>query len=667
MAKDEKLVALETQSVWKLLVSYSLPAIVGMAAMSVFNIVDAIYVGQWCGAYAITAVALVFPLMNLQAAVGTLVGLGCSASASITLGQGDFNRAFRVLGHCVVLGLIIGALVGFGPLPWLDDILKAFGAEGKTLQPARDFMLVMMLGYPITSSFMNLTHLMRASGYPVKAMVSLLISVVVNVIAAPIFIYCFDWGMTGAALATIVAQATGLAWTLLHYMRKRSVLHLRRGIYKLNGVIVRRIFAVGMPPCLLNICACVIVVVFNQLFLKYDGQMGVGAYGVVNRILFFFVMVVLGITQGMQPIAGYNLGLGNYARVKRVLYYAMAVATGVTAFGTLAVELFPREIVSIFARESDDDARRLAEIAAHGIQLIAIFFPLVGSQIVIGNFFQAIGRPMMSIFLNLTRQMFFLLPCLWILPLWLGECGIWLAQVAADGLSAALGFTVLYFFFRRAFHNRDTRMTTTETTPAVPDCTIILATRNAHKAEEIAAILPSRFAVKTLADYADTPEVEENGSTFAANAALKAEGISAVLPGLVLADDSGLCVDAVNGEPGVMSARYAGEHGNDAANNAKLIAELKNSGAAEPFTARFVCAMSLAENGKQIAAFEGCAEGRISLTPRGERGFGYDPLFVPEGYGCTFAEIPAAEKNSISHRAAALRSLVTYLETYGES
>ncbi len=438
-----------------LLWQYSLPAIVGMAAMSLYNIINAIYVGQWCGPFAITALALIFPIMNLTTAVGTLVGLGCSATASISLGQKDYDRSFRIFGHCCMLGIIFGVVVGWLPIPWLRDILILFGAEGETLQPAYDAMLVLLLTFPIGSSFMNLTHLMRASGYPKRAMVSLLISVVVNAALAPVFIKLLDWGMTGASLATAIAQGVGLLWAIHHYRQPDSVLHFKRGIYKLSGPIVRRICTVGLPPCLLNVVGCVVVVVFNQLFLRYDGQMGVGAYGVVNRVLFFFVMFVLGITQGMQPIAGYNLGLGKYERVRRVLLLAMLCATCVTTFGALIVECFPRAVVSIFVEESDVHAARLIDIATHGIRLMAIVFPLIGSQIVIGNFFQAIGRPVMSIFLNLTRQLFFLLPCLALLPPWLGESGIWLSQTVADALSVALGFTVLYFFFTRIFHRKD--------------------------------------------------------------------------------------------------------------------------------------------------------------------------------------------------------------------
>lgn len=452
MAGQDQLRELEERPVGRLLAAYSLPAIIGMAAMSAYNIIDSIYVGLWCNAYAIAAMALVFPIMNLTVAVGTLVGLGSAATASIMLGQQKRTMALRVLGHCIVLGLLFGFTVGWLPLPWLRPILVLFGAKGPTLQPAYDFMLIMALGFPISSGFMNLNHLMRASGYPKKAMVSLLISVATNTALAPVFIHLLGWGIRGAATATIISQAIGLVWVLSHYMRRSSVLHFTHGIYRLRFPLVKRICTIGLPPCLLNIVGCVVVVVFNQLFLQYDGPMGVGAFGVVNRTMFFFVMLVLGIAQGMQPIAGYNLGMGNYARVKRVLYYAMGAGVCITTAGCLLVQLFPSEIASLFAQnEQDGNASVLRELVAHGIHLISLCFPIAGAQIIIGNFFQAIGRPVMSIFLNLTRQLIFLLPSLWILPRCLGENGIWLSASLADALSSTFCLVVLYLFLTRIF------------------------------------------------------------------------------------------------------------------------------------------------------------------------------------------------------------------------
>lgn len=451
---------LEKRPIWPLLVSYSLPAIMGMVAMSLYNLVDAVYVGRWCSPYAIAAMGIVFPLMNLMAAVGTLVGLGCSSTASITLGQGKRERAFRVLGHCVVLTVLSGLLVVVTMLPFLEDILIAFGAEGKSLEPAYDFMFVSALGFPVTCALMNLNHLMRASGYPKKAMWSLIISMLVNVGIAPVYMKVFGWGITGAALATVTAQLVGLVWVLIHFFGKNHVLFFKPGIYKLQGPLVHRVLSIGMPPCLLNVVGCVVVVVFNYQLKLYDGQMGVGAYCIVNRVMFLFVLVVLGITQGMQPIAGYNYGMGNHSRVRRVLTQAILAAVAVTSFGTILVQSIPEYIVWAFVEEGDADATLMSELAVHGIRIISVAFPLVGAQIVIASFFQAIGRPVMSIALNLTRQALMLLPLLLLLPWIYGEPGIWAAQPASDALSAVLAFFVLYYFIKRYFRKHDINIPT---------------------------------------------------------------------------------------------------------------------------------------------------------------------------------------------------------------
>lgn len=461
MAKDEKLKELETRNIWPLLASYSLPAIVGMAAMSVYNLVDAIYVGRWCGAYAIAAMALVFPITNLMVAVGTLVGLGGASTASITLGQGKRARAFRVLGNCVLMSAVFGIAAGWLPLLWLDDILHAFGVRGEATEPARQFMMPLMIGFPISSAFMNLNHLMRASGYPKKAMANLLISMAVNVAAAPLFMLVFGWGIAGASIATATAQAVGLVSALRHYGNARHVLHFKRGIFRPDWRLVRRICSIGLPPCLLNIVGCVVVLLFNMMLTKYYdeagglGQMGVAAYGVANRVILFFCFIVAGIPQGMQPIAGYNLGLGNYKRVKRVLAAAVISATAFTGAGMALILLFPHEIVSLFARETDAGSALLIDIATHGIRLYGAAFALVGPGMVIANFFQAIGRPVMSIFLSLTRQCFFLLPALVILPRICGTDGIWAAQAVSDALACGLSAVVIITFFRKILNRKD--------------------------------------------------------------------------------------------------------------------------------------------------------------------------------------------------------------------
>ncbi len=455
MEKDQKLVDLEQMPMGRLLAQYSLPAIVGMAAMSFYNIVDSIYIGQCCGAYAITAMGLLFPIMNLLVALGTLVGLGGAATTSITLGQQDFPRAFRVLGHCTILGLITGVVFGWFPLPWTNEILYLFGADTNTIGPAREFMLVLMLTCPLTFTFMNLNHVMRASGYPYKAMWSLIFSMVVNVACAHLFVYVLEWGMTGAALATTAGQAVGCIWVLCHFLNRRSVIHFRGRMWKLCGPIMRRICLLGLPPCLMNLCGCLVVIVFNTQFLRYEGPMGVGAFSIVNRVLLGVAMVILGIAQGMQPIAGYNLGIGFYSRVRRVFFYAVTSAFILTFLCWLGIQLYPEAVVRAFVKEQDANSTQLITLATRGLRIMGLVFPLVGTQIIIGNFFQSIGRPIMSVFLNIMRQFIVLIPCLLILPVWWRGDGIWFAQSVADTFCALLSYLVIYLFFKRVFHQKD--------------------------------------------------------------------------------------------------------------------------------------------------------------------------------------------------------------------
>ena len=319
-------------------------------------------------------------------------------------------------------------------------------------------MLVLMLTCPLTFSFMNLNHVMRASGYPYKAMYSLLISMVVNIGCAHLFVYELEWGMTGAALATTAGQAVGMLWVLVHFLRRSSVIHFRGRMWKLCGPIMRRICLLGLPPCLMNLCGCLVVIVFNTQFLRYEGAMGVGAYAIVNRVLLAIAMVVLGIAQGMQPIAGYNLGIGYYSRVRRVFNYAVVSAFLLTLLCWVGIQLCPEYIIRAFVKEEDANSTQLITIATHGLRIMGLAFPLVGTQIIIGNFFQSIGRPIMSVFLNILRQFLVLIPCLLLLPLWWQGEGIWYSQMVADVFCALLSYVVIFLFFTRVFHKKDSNI-----------------------------------------------------------------------------------------------------------------------------------------------------------------------------------------------------------------
>ena len=437
---------LETEPIGKLLLQYSIPAIIGMTVVSLYNIVDSIFIGHGVGPLAISGLALTFPLMNMIIAFCTLIGVGGAAISSIFLGQKDNHRATEVLHNVAILCVVVGILVGGITYCFLDKILYFFGASEDTLPYARDFMEVILLGNPISYLFIGLNNVMRATGYPKKAMLSSILSVGVNVVLAPIFIFSFKWGIRGAALATLISQACGMVWVLTHFSRTSSFIHFRRGYTRLKAAVVGSIFSIGMSPFLMNLCACGVVIVINHEFKTYGGDLAIGAYGIANRVVTLFFMVVLGLAQGMQPIVGYNYGARRYDRMRKALRQVIAIAVGTMTVGWLLCEFLPAPIVAMF---SDDE--ELNELSKIGLQLSIALFPLVGAQAVITNFFQSIGKVKLSILLSLTRQLLFLLPLLYILPqMWnLGINGVWLSMPVSDFLAFVLAAVTLRWYFRK--------------------------------------------------------------------------------------------------------------------------------------------------------------------------------------------------------------------------
>lgn len=444
MAQTKSIHVLETAPIGKLLLQYSIPAIIGMTVTSLYNIIDSIFIGHGVGPLAISGLALTFPLMNLVIAFCTLIGVGGAAISSIYLGQKDHHKATEVLHNVFLLCIIAGFCFGGITLWFLDPILTFFGASNDTLPYARDFMRVILLGNPISFVFIGLNNVMRATGYPKKAMLSSLLTVGVNIILAPLFIFVLDWGIRGAAMATIISQFGGLLWVLSHFIHSSSLIHFQRGFYKLQGRIMASIFSIGMAPFLLNVCASAIVVILNQSFKSYGGDLAIGAYGIVNRVLTLFVMVVIGLTQGMQPIVGYNYGAQRYDRVQQTLKRAVFVAVGIMTVGWLVSEITPEYIVALF---SDDDG--LNQLAQTGLRIAALMFPFVGAQIVITNFFQSIGKAKISIFLSLARQLLFLIPLLFLLPLHWGIIGVWSSMPASDSVAFVAAVLTLRWYLRK--------------------------------------------------------------------------------------------------------------------------------------------------------------------------------------------------------------------------
>ena len=436
--------ALGTENVWHLLLQYAIPSVIAMTAASLYNITDSIFIGQGVGALAISGLAITFPLMNIAAALGSLVGVGASALMSLRLGQKDYSTANNILGNVLVLNLILGISYTIIVLIFLDPILLFFGASPETLPYARDFMFVITLGNVVTHMYFGLNALMRATGNPIRSMYATIFSVIINIILAPIFIFGFRWGIRGAALATVLAQTVTMIWQVNYFRNKDNYIHFQKGTFRLRRKIVSDAMTIGLAPFLMNIAGSIIVIIINQSLIRYGGDLAVGAFGIINRIAFLFVMIVFGLVQGMQPIAGYNFGAKQYDRVNRVLKLTILLATGVMTIGFLISELFPHTVASAFTSDKD-----LIDIVVPGLRIVMIFFPIIGFQMVASNFFQSIGVPGKAIFMSLTRQVLFLLPLLLILPSFFGIRGVWYSMPAADLLASLIAAYLLILQYRK--------------------------------------------------------------------------------------------------------------------------------------------------------------------------------------------------------------------------
>lgn len=444
---DSAPLTLGTTSVGRLLMQYSVPAIIASVVTSLYNIIDSIFIGQGVNALAISGLAITFPLMNLVMAFVMLIAAGGAAISSIFLGQKDLSRATDVVNNVLVLSLVTSVIVGGTGLLFIDDILVSFGATSETITYAREFMTIILATTPVAFVFIGLNNIMRATGYPKKAMVSALLSVAVNLILCPIFIFKFHWGIAGAAIATVCGQLTAVVWVLAHFLSPKSYVRLRWRNRWLSWPIIRRIYAIGLAPFLMNVCACIVVVFINRSLLSYggaDGNLCVGAYGIVNRVTMLFVMIVFGITQGMQPILGFNYGAGHWDRVRRTLNLGVWAGVIVTTVGFAVAQLFPDEVSRMFTVDAT-----LIALARRAFRIYFIFFPFVGCQIIIQNFFQSIGKPTYSIFLSLTRQLLFLIPLLIVFPQICGVDGVWSAMAGSDLLAFFTAITTLVLVMRR--------------------------------------------------------------------------------------------------------------------------------------------------------------------------------------------------------------------------
>lgn len=429
---------LETKPVGRLLWQYALPSIIAMTASSLYNTVDSIFIGQCVGPLAISGLAVTFPFMNLSTAFGAAVGVGASSFLSMKLGQHDYSTAKAILGNTISLNILVGVVFAVVSLLFLDPILFFFGASEDTVVYAREYMIWILLGNVFTHLYFGMNALLRAASKPKMSMYATIFTVVINTILDPIFIYVLDMGIKGAAIATIISQTLAMCWQFTLFSNQNELLHLERGIYGIKKDIVRNIVSIGISPFAMNVCACVVVIFINQGLSGYGGDIEVGAYGIGNKVVFIFVMFCMGVNQGMQPIVGYNYGAQKMGRVKKALYLAMVASTFITLTGTFMAWICPDFICRLFTSDA-----ALLERSVYALRInMAVFF-VVGFQMVVGNFFQSIGKAKISIFLSLSRQLLLLIPMLVILPLFFGLDGVWYSLPVSDFLSGIIALVVL--------------------------------------------------------------------------------------------------------------------------------------------------------------------------------------------------------------------------------
>ena len=447
---------LGTERIGKLLTQYAIPAIIAQIAASLYNLIDRAFIGHIpnVGTDAISGLTNTFPFMNLSVAFGAMIGVGGATLLSVRLGQRDYDSAKNILGNLVTLNIIVGVIFAAVSFLFIDEVLLFFGASENTLPFARDYMEIILLGNIITHLYFGINAAIRSAGHPQQAMLATIITVIMNAILTPILIFVFDMGIRGAALATILAQAITLIWQTKLLSNPNELLHLQRGIYKLKSDIVKKILRIGMSPFLINTAACMVVIIINKGLRDNsisidDGDISTAAYGISNSMQFIFVMIVLGLTQGMQPIVSYNYGAKHPDRVRKALTLTMLWATLVTTIGFVVCVGFPELVARIFTSEP-----LLIEQASWAMRVMCIFMPVIGFQLVATNFFQSIGKVNKSIFLSLTRQVLMLIPLLITLPHFFGIKGVWYSMPISDVIAAILTVITLVLQFREWKHEK---------------------------------------------------------------------------------------------------------------------------------------------------------------------------------------------------------------------
>ncbi|MBQ7622392.1 MAG: MATE family efflux transporter [Bacteroidales bacterium] len=443
---------LGTEKIGVLLKRYAVPGIIASTAASLYNMVDSIFIGHIpdVGPHAISGLAVTFPLMNISIALGTLVGVGAMTLISILLGQKNYSGAAKVLSNTLTLNLIIGIVFTVVALAFLDPILYFFRASEKTLPFARDYMTIILLGNTFSHLMHGFNGIIRSSGHPATAMGLTLFTVISNAILDPIFIFTLGLGIKGAALATVICQLLALAYTLRFLSDKRRFLHFAKPVFRLSWKVARQSLAIGSGPFLMNLAASLVALFVNQQLRKYGGDLAIGAYGIINRFSMLFIMICMGFNQGLQPIAGYNYGARLYSRVKEIFILTAKWEVLVTTVCFILSETVPGTAARLFTEDEE-----MIRLASRGMRIINAGVAFVGFGIVSGNLFQCLGMVKKSIFLSLSRQLLFLLPLIYLLPLRFREAGVWVSFPISDIVSVIVSAIFVVSLFRKFNRLRD--------------------------------------------------------------------------------------------------------------------------------------------------------------------------------------------------------------------
>lgn len=440
---------LEHEKISRLLLAYAIPAVVGTMVNSLYNIVDRMFIGHGVGPLAISGLTLTFPILLFLQAFGMLVGTGAATRVSIFLGRKENDSAEHVLGNALTLTFIISILTIIPSMIFLEDILMWFGGSEQTLPYAMEYLYIVIPTNLLTSLSFGFNAVMRASGYPKKAMITMLIGAIINTILDPIFIFWFDMGIKGAAIATVIAMTVSTVYVMSHFFSKESLIRFRKKYLRLDWRIVLSIITIGVSPFAMQLAGSLVNVVMNNALQTYGGDLALGANGIISSIGMLFVMLIIGIAQGMQPIVGFNYGAGHHHRVIETLRLVIITATCLMGVGWGCSLLFPEILVKGFTTDPE-----LVGISANGLRINLGLFIVVGSQIAISQFFQSIGIAWKAIFLSLTRQFLYLIPAILFLPPLLGLNGVWLSGPISDGLAAITAWVFLWNHIKKVNKQR---------------------------------------------------------------------------------------------------------------------------------------------------------------------------------------------------------------------